>query len=696
MLQEFKDLVDKASSRIAAFKNDYNQICAYLNIDISTHYSASMVTDKLKQQIEELLEPVDGVGKFTEQMQSDLRDGLVYEAIFSDTDNSAYLIILKILSSRRVDLVALDHENCWAEAIAVAKDYQAFAPEVYNLRGDLRENYPQQYDVAQAALSLKALGCEVVLADGAIEVKSGLEKIAEEIATDISNLGSIFFMYSLFQHLVAENKFFQVYQRYLIVNQITMLPHQTKPMIPYGYLLNIAVKQKPDSSNKYNPAQLHEIFGRIIQKATLLGAILNVRYYGTWEVHAQSPRMLPQFVRRLALFDSAFSFPSMDMREVIEYLTHLFNWLDTTRFSDRFGFSIADFIAVTTAIENHAIPNGPMKINVEFLKAALPTIPESIFPEILQKLAHELGSFNKDYVLLTDYDKLDFGFKPLIRLSSTDFLLCDKSWCAIGFYEVFATLARELDMFKDECNNKIGVAIETFIYNKLSERGITFSKGDYAEPITPKGEADAIIEANEDITLIEIKKKVLTRRSKTGSDVQLIIDLAGSLLDAHYQTGRTELLLRKQGHLDLVDNTNSVRVNWNQRNIERIAITQWDFGSFQDRVIINSILEILANAQFGLTSDKNLKDNESFAKFEKKRKLWSEQVKEFTIIDHDFNRFPFFNCWFLSLSQLLVIIRYCNNNEDFHEVLKSTRSISYGTYNFYLEFFFGYIYKKTE
>ena len=90
-----------------------------------------------------------------------------------------------------------------------------------------------------------------------------------------------------------------------------------------------------------------------------------------------------------------------------------------------------------------------------------------------------------------------------------------------------------------------------------------------------------------------------------------------------------------------------------------------------------------------IEADKNVID--AFDKLRKKRLQWIRQAEVLSQIDADFTNNPFFNCWFLSVPQLLVVLQYCNGNEDFQKVMYSTRHITMGTHNFYAEFYHSFI-----
>jgi len=696
VLATFKAMVDNAKSNIEPYKDDHIKVCNYLGIDTTKGYARDWVLNKLKSNIEQLIVPADGEVVLDSVLFADLNEALVYESVIMDVDNSHYLTILRALSSYK-GIKSLEQEKAWSDALIFIKDYEAFSPGIHTIRHEqLRKHFPQKFDYAKAAMELRNLGCEVILNDLTLEINNGLEDVAADIERGIQDLSGIFVMRGIFEYLTANGYYFPCFKRHLIVNQISMFPYQSKPMIPFGYLLNLCVKCLKAPTHPIKEAKIAQRkMDDIIKKATLLGTIADARYYGTFDLMFESPANISGFVRRLGLFDSSFSFPSYDIGIIVDFMRHLFKWVDQQRFLQKFGFTIEEVIHVADIINKESPDNGPKFIYLSKLVKLMPSMGEEKILAIVNRFCHEPGKINVGYAYLTHYDKLDFGFRPLIGMSQTKFLLCDKSWCAQGFYESLASMVRELDTFEDECNTKIGPALEGHIHARLSERGITFSHGKYADGTKPDGEVDVLVESIKDISLLEIKKKVLTRASKTGSDIYLIIDLAASLLDAHLQTGRTELLLRKQGRIDIVDQGSAKRIELKEREVERIALTHWDYGSFQDRGIINNILRGLVYREVRLLREDDPGQVEAFKKIQKKSTKWRIQAAELSAIDKGFDNFPFFNCWFLSIPQLLMVLEHCRNNEEFYEVLHSTRHITSSSNNFYYEFYCGYIKRQT-
>ncbi len=695
VLQTFKNWADTSKNHIEAIRHDHEKVCAYLHIDLTNGYARTWVTDKLKERVANTLLAGAKDVLASRATLIDLQDALIFESVLLSIDNSYYLTLLKIILSSERRIKDFTYEDDWKKAIGYAREFNSFENTYIINHTSLREAYPRQYDIGSAHKELMALGARVELNGLVLEVNA-LEPIIAGIEKEILYLGGINIMRALFSYLKETHRYYPAYRRYLIFNEISLIPEQAKPMVPYGFLLNLCAKYPQNKTSfKENDKSLQKRYDKLLKTATALGTILDMRVYSTFEKIYQGPEDLPKSISRLGLFDASFSFPSYDLSDILELMQNLFLWLSRERFVAEYGFAPEELLALTSYINQFSIETGPVIFSIEAFHKSLPIIGEGKIQMMLKHLSHEKGLVNKGYTFFNEYEKLDFGFKPFIKISQKKYLLCDKSWCALGFYEVFATLARGLDTRKDECNNKIGLALEEFIYRKLAEKNIKFSHGDYADGTVPNGEADALIEASKSITLIELKKKVLTRKAKTGSDIHLIIDLAASLLDAHIQTGRTELLLRTQGYVDLTLNKATTKIALEGREVERVALTQWDYGSFQDRLVINNILESLVKTELGLIK----KDDEilvtAFEKINRKRELWVEQAARLSSIDPEFNHFPFFNCWFLSIPQLLVILKHVNNNEEFQEALYSTRHITLGTSNFYAEFHHAFILKKT-
>ena len=240
-------------------------------------------------------------------------------------------------------------------------------------------------------------------------------------------------------------------------------------------------------------------------------------------------------------------------------------------------------------------------------------------------------------------------------------------------------------------DSTVGSIIENFIKYKLDEHNISSSCGKYTS-LQEEGECDTVIESKDGIVLIESKKKSLTRKSKSGEDFQIIIDIANSVLDSQLQCMRTESILKSEGYIDLNDGKISSRLNWNQRTIENVTLTFTNFGAIQDREMTKQTLYELCKHYFTVSFDNTELDkktlNDITKKLDKLKEKQNQLIKYYTSLG---DNHPFFNSWFLNLEQFIFVINLSNSNDDFYEKLKDWKYVTFGCQDFYLEYYIKHL-----
>ena len=260
---------------------------------------------------------------------------------------------------------------------------------------------------------------------------------------------------------------------------------------------------------------------------------------------------------------------------------------------------------------------------------------------------------------------------------NNQYLIVDRSVCGWGYVESLLTALRP---HHKQFDDKVGLAIESFLREELHSHGVPTVTGDY-DVSGEHGQCDIVPETPQTVFFMELKKKPLTRRARAGVDVDLLLDLAGSLLDAQAQAGWHELRLKKNGSLDLVTDGTRQTLSLGGRGIEKIAVGMMDFGSFQDRAMLEKFMEGALNVSFSSRDpvyDKRFKlINDALQEIRDQYSATHEGESEI----HQ----PFFNCWFLSIPQLLVILDVVTDANSFREALWSCRHITTGTSDLYFE-----------
>ncbi|MNE35264.1 hypothetical protein D3C80_1290150 [compost metagenome] len=139
--------------------------------------------------------------------------------------------------------------------------------------------------------------------------------------------------------------------------------------------------------------------------------------------------------------------------------------------------------------------------------------------------------------------------------------------------------------------------------------------------------------------------------------------------------------LRKDGHLHLESKGAISCIDLNEREVERVAVTLLDFGSFQDRILLKQFLEGTLNATF-TPSDANLK--KGFQRINEALAEIREQLIELRSGGSDVRQ-PFFHCWFLSVPQLLVLLDNVTDSAGFRQALWSCRHVATGSSDLYFD-----------
>ena len=688
LLDDFKHAVDSHSATISL--DNIEQVIEVLELETVEGFGRSQVEDKLYQNIREAIH-LHSEGKSDKVSKTaflKLQSDLIYRYILFNENPVEYLKVLRVIqdSCRQNGDYFLPFSNTkqWEKAIINAKNYNAFSPSTFSIKlENLRRDYPKDFDIATSVKQLVEKGCKVEIKDSDIHIVSGLEAVIEEINEKVKTMGGIVLIKSLFNHLNQHKKYSSRFERYFITREASAISFEQRPQIPYGFLLNLSLKYPHETPKVKN---LQSILDEIVDLAITISNSFGVQHYNFWEFHFQTGETITQFFTDIVLWDTMFAIPQCRPSSALDICDNLFSFISDSDFNSALGFTRNDFILVSAEI-NKLVTNNhtPTVVYLSALSKSLKHIDKSKIQTILDLLSHQ-SNVNEKYLLPTDYISIDFWKKPLMKLGATKFLLMNASWCAPNYFESIATPIRaNFKLHGRNLDNDLGRQLEIYLQKKLITKGITFKTGNY-DVDGLHGECDLLIESEKAIILIEFKKKVLTGKAKSGVDINLLLDLSESILDAQIQAGRTEIILREKESITLTEKNGSTQtVNLNDRQIERVALTQLEFGGFHDRSIFKHFLTALLTHSYG-TYSTDSKTIEKFEKLKVKQAKWVEQYNKLCVIDTDYPKHPFFDCWFMSLPQLLEVISLSSDGNTFYEILRKTKHVSLNTLDWYREF----------
>jgi hypothetical protein len=677
-LQTFRQTVDRAAPGITTCKGNLKAEYDYVGLQHGPNYTRFEVLSTLGARIRDSF--TSGRSTVWRVCES-LRKDLIREHVLCGAPLTPYFKVLWDLQDavRTGDNPEEPVEGDWDQAIRSAFDHV----QIQGFGIDPEKVYARDFMVAKAARYLRDAGFAVRPEPGSLGLEetgeSALVAAIEELITTMGGLNVARRIFATISPLYDAEQ-----QRYHLVRHVSMTG-ESEPQIPWGYLVQLSVKHL-GGRKPYEKGEA--CWKRLCDLSQAYAAMIDVQpytpaFWGTMNAAAFVPHL-----QGMAVYDTLFCIPQMRPSDVIRIARGMFDWLDM-RAPTAAGYSMDQVLEIIGyLISPIRDVRGPIIVDEADIRRACPEIPHKIVTQILDDvLSHPVAGPNRNFSRPTDApvpdspdlrdSGHDFFRRPLLRHSHRQFIMLDRSVCAPGCLEALLECLRPKTK---ELDKKVGASVERFLQAEFASHGVRVIRGDY-DVDGEHGECDLVIEASDTVILAEVKKKPLTRRARAGSDVHLLLDLAGSLLAAQAQAGWHEVRLRRHGHLDLRRNGFAERLELTGRGVERVAVSLFDFGSFQDRILLKQFLEATMNVRF-TSVDANLAD-----KFEEINDALGE-IREQVAALHPGETVvnePFFHCWFVSVQQFLILLDGVTDSAGFKAALWKCRHIVTGSSDLYFD-----------
>lgn len=656
-----------------------------LNIPNTGNFSGMEAGNKLSQNLRNALhvDPtnIDNVGvDFLNQLMTEL----CYIEVLEGKSSESYIGIVKAIKySLKHEVLFLppimDSER-WSNAIAIASQSVNQSPNIYKyVCGELRKEMPREYDVACAVKTLVGYKCSYECIGGKLRITHGLDQVVNELEKMIARFGCTEWIEFLFGDLEAKGFYSQRYERFHIYRTTNWQLEDQTAQIPYGYLFHLTLKNLHVKRPKHLSKPKADAILNLAK--TLVQGSYDVQPYFGMEYMVKKGMYFLDMCQEAVIWDSIFAIPQGRPLTTLELNRGLLECINDSDFMLAAGVTRDLFFQICNEIYN-TTPNkrSVVEIYVSKITSQIGKEFKSQVLSVLQLLSHREG-FNHLYYLPVDVEENNYPFKPLIQVGETKFILPSRSAGVPAFFEAVATPLRKCVRDFDK---KIGLEIEKYLMKRLKSKGLAVYSGKYKIGKI-NGECDLLIETDNGIVLIECKKKSLTRKSKAGTQLNLVLDLADSLISASIQNCRTEITLREQGKLTLTDGqgiTNVVELGG--KEICSISLTLLDYGSLHDPTIMRKILEALVDHSVS-AKDADCSIIARFDQLEKKRAVWRKQYQKLLVLDAGFERFPYLNTLFMNLAQFIEVLDECKDPKLFYAMLAPNKFITHGALDWYSE-----------
>lgn len=651
MINEFKSLVDSIDATIfndEDFEKEYG-----INLDDK---SIDFPKDKFIQELNNIFDDItDGlerpvIGKISREF--------VYRQVIYNEDSIPYLQIIKIIfDCVNPDKFPYFDDVNWKTIVKLCKNILNFHYPLILSENNLKEVYNKDFNRATSIKFLLSKNSKIEISNGDVKFISGLENIFRELDNKIDEFGGINLIFECISHF----NYNQTFDRYFFIRDLS---YNNKDIaIPWGYILNLSLKhlhfKHISKRTKYE-----KLFKEILNLASvIINGVYNIQEYNIWHYIFLDRRNIPKDFSSLVLYDSLFTISQSNFNLELDLCKFIFSQ-DDDFFKEQLGFSIDDYILVfENFIDSWKNENKPVLIFLSKKKHYI--LPYNIYSKVLNFMAHS-ENLNENYLEPNDYLSIDFFEKPLIKYDNNSFLLPSLPWSAPNFYESLVSPLRsfyENELSKD-LDEILGERLEMFIAEMLEKSGVSFIKGGQYKFRKNPAECDFIIESDKSIIIIEVKKKVLTRNSKSGRDYSIFFDLSNSLLYSQIQAGKVELLLKENGKILLDSNNSQYTVFLKDKIIKRISLTQFEYGALHNQIFVEKFFESLLNGDYVLKNgDEDL--NKKFDKFIKHSERFRNQYIQLNKIKEENFRFFVSRCYFMSLSQLYEVLKRSTGNNSF-------------------------------
>ena len=695
-MESFIQLYDSAPA--FEFKSrDVEEQYKELGLPIGLSFSMREIDETIIQKVFQPLAYYGGNGLSWYRLM-EIKKAFIYREVLEHTDEfEPYILALEELNhlgghNRKEKYPPLTEVALWTAALSYLKCYMHRNPPQTACVNDFRK---KEMDRGFAMSRLRKHGVQIIWDEDELKFDK-VFMVTSEISELIRQIGGIRFVEQILKMASYNTK----------TGRLEMPKRGNNPMIgsvnpdiPFAYLLNLGLRH---TSSKGSEEKLKCNFRFVLQLATdLCTAVYPVMSYTIWEDIMHKGERPTSYFKRLTLVDTIYYVQQCSSQFAAELYNFLIDELTKKDFEfPDVGFDLQLYKAVMQELITKASNDTFIRVKADELNS----IPDSeLRRNFLQIVGKEMGTVNPTFEDPLEYNKVNYSDAPFILMPNGDILLYPATIGVSGWYEKMMTLLRNnYQDTKIKIDNVIGGMLEVFVKQKLAAKGFVSKYGKY-EIDGVRGECDIVIEADKRILLIELKKKNMTRLARQGHEYQIVLDFAGSLFNSQEQCFRTKMLLMKYGQIELNENDYHEVLELKDRLTENITLTLNDYGSLQERFLIEQIMQEFMKYRFtvneeeidatDLNEDIKKSVKQGYASLAKKQnsldgylsEIYKMELEKLTVKQRNFTFKPYFDSWFLNIEQLCYLIGISSDVNDFSEKLNSIKYIVYGTKDFWAE-----------
>lgn len=605
-----------------------------------------------------------------------LRKKIIYEHIVNGSPLIPYIsYVCTLIDGARDNTKTREQGNAstikWEEIISVLGEIKE-TNSLMKEEDNFAETYAKDFDFSHSCSRIINKGFPIIEREDNFYLDdSYYQKLTQEIDRLAISIGGCNILHAVFEKISINYDSNQ--KRFHIHRSLSMGQDRPLPAIPWAYLIALGTKH----SSYFGDRNRESNFPKLIELLTDIVSIFEVQDYSPYESWYVDHYGLTKFLSDEIVFDNLYCIAQMHSDHVAEILNYVVNSSEFKSLKSH-GFSIGKIYKSGLTLLSKTLDHHITNIDHNKIKKILNLDPKKNTSIINNILLNKSPNHSLEFPPKST--NIDNNFNILTPLKSS-YLLLPRPLSSLAFLNNTLNSIIAPDGKRSKHNDAtLGHVIERFVKDKLLSYGILFHSGNFvSKDGLVYGESDITIETDTAIIFIEIKKKGMTRLSMSGVDYSILSDLGGGLIHATSQCFKAERVLRCDGIINIED---SSPIIYKSQRVIKIALTLYDYGSFQDRMTIRSILTNSLGATFkGANSS-----------IDKKLNNWKEHINELSTHiqclkdSNQLDAEPFHNLFFMSISQLLMILEENGSSESLVKALITLSSISHSTRDFYKEY----------
>lgn len=648
---------------------DFYHVAKSFGYKFESHKTANEVQEFLKDKIKNTLSGKD----FSNTGFKVIQDQLAFR--FFSSDNTECKNALKFVGLIKFITNGVETYTSAIESWLLVRDYL----EAYLAAGGYKnKSYLSLYDsnkhISESIKFLRKNRYKVKIVSGEVFLDKESDKIF--LATIKYRFKKLGYHALNLLILYMGNYYDPVNRRYYFRPEPSVIG-ECKTDIPLGYLFNLSLANLHNVKASKNT---NKIFSDCLELTKHYFGIKNLKAYNKFSDAFHTHETILNAIQKNILYDQYFAIDQISSKHIVPMIEGMF----LSPLISSLNLNINLYIDILKWVNDKANHTQPLHFFASDLlfgldfKYFLKDIEEA-----LSFLSLNSTDVNRYCLNPEDISKRNYFEKPLVLINE-QYVYVNPVLSNYGFYNCLLQLC----LSNGAKNNLAGILAEELVESLFKASGVHyFVNKEYKIPknianelgiTSQKRESDFIVETEDTIIFIEIKRKTLTSEARAGDTLKSMVDISQSLFHALAQTGCHEYILRRNGKIVFDDGT---VLTHDGREVERVALSLFGFFGIQDGAFVQQVLSSLINAKI---------DSGNKPEDEKVNRYLTELRNQYLtdIFNNIYcqNHVSFFNCRFFSVPQLVEVLLNSKNNQEFLKELNRTRHMSTGCKDWFKDY----------